>query len=132
MRIQIHICQESNITERRRQNPKHKSVSILRNLQNKEEKSIHIGSIQPRAVHPLPNAKRYQSSAISSSMFLLFMKSVTWFLHGGEEEDRKNKEIKLTILLIGVLLVSRSGLTEENAVEMFHHYSVCLSSSFLM
>ena len=30
------------------------------------------------------------------------------------------------------LLVSRSGLVEENSVEVFHHYSVHLSSSFLM
>ena len=30
--------------------------------------------------------------------------------------------------LIGMLLVSRSGLVEENAVEIFHHYGVHLSS----
>ena len=31
-----------------------------------------------------------------------------------------------------MLLVSRSGLVEENAVEVFHHYGVHLSSSLLM
>ena len=34
--------------------------------------------------------------------------------------------------LIGMLLVSRSGLVEDNAVKMFHHYGVHLFSSFLM
>ena len=34
--------------------------------------------------------------------------------------------------LIGMLLVSRSGLVEENAVELFHHYGAYLASSFLM
>ena len=33
---------------------------------------------------------------------------------------------------MGVLLVSRSGLVEENAVEVFCHYSVHLSSALLM
>ena len=31
-----------------------------------------------------------------------------------------------------MLLVSRSGLVEEDAVEVFYHYGVHLSSSFLM
>ena len=31
-----------------------------------------------------------------------------------------------------MLLVSRSGLVEENAIEIFHHYGVQLSSSLLM
>ena len=31
-----------------------------------------------------------------------------------------------------MLLVSKSGLVEENAVEVFHHYGVHLSSSLLM
>jgi hypothetical protein len=41
--------------------------------------------------------------------------------------------IQKTILnwLIDMLLVSRSGLVKENAVEEFHHYGVHLSSSFL-
>jgi len=30
-----------------------------------------------------------------------------------------------------MLLLSRSGLVQENAVEVFHHYGVNLSSSFL-
>ena len=34
--------------------------------------------------------------------------------------------------LIGMLLVSRSGLVEEDAVEVFHYYGFHLSSSFLM
>ena len=34
--------------------------------------------------------------------------------------------------LIAILLVRRSGLMEENAVEIFYHYVVHLSSSFLM
>ena len=34
--------------------------------------------------------------------------------------------------LVGILLVSRSGLVEEDAVEVFHHYGFHLSSSFLM
>ena len=37
-----------------------------------------------------------------------------------------------TSWLVGILLVSRSGLVEENAVEVFHHYGVHLSSSLLM
>ena len=36
------------------------------------------------------------------------------------------------IYLIGMLLDSRSLIVEENAVEVFHHYGVHLSSSFLM
>ena len=35
-------------------------------------------------------------------------------------------------ILIGILLVSGSGLGEENAVEVFHHYDVHLNSSFLI
>ena len=35
-------------------------------------------------------------------------------------------------LCIGMLLVSRSGLVHENAVEVYNHYSVHLSSSPLM
>jgi hypothetical protein len=34
--------------------------------------------------------------------------------------------------LFGMLLVSRSGLVEEDAVEVFHYYSFHLSSSLLM
>ena len=34
--------------------------------------------------------------------------------------------------LIGMLLVSRSGHVEDNAVKLFHHYGVHLSSSLLM
>ena len=34
--------------------------------------------------------------------------------------------------LVGMLLVSRSGLVEEDAVEMFNYYGFHLSSSFLM
>ena len=34
--------------------------------------------------------------------------------------------------LVGMLLVSTSGLEEEDAVELFHHYGIHLSSSFLM
>ena len=35
--------------------------------------------------------------------------------------------------LVGwLVLVSRSGLVEEDAVEVFHYYSFHLSSSFLM
>ena len=34
--------------------------------------------------------------------------------------------------LIGMLLVSRFGLVEEDAVEVFHYYDFHLSSSFLM
>ena len=34
--------------------------------------------------------------------------------------------------LIGMLLVSMSGLVEENAVEMFRYYGAHLSSSFLV
>ena len=33
--------------------------------------------------------------------------------------------------MIGILLVRRSELVEDNAVEVFHHYGVQLSSSFL-
>ena len=33
---------------------------------------------------------------------------------------------------MGILLVSRSGLVEENAVEVFHHYGVHLFSFFLV
>ena len=40
--------------------------------------------------------------------------------------------IVLIDLLIGMLLDSTYGLVEENSVEMFHHYGVHLSSSFLM
>ena len=35
-------------------------------------------------------------------------------------------------LLINMLLFSRSGFMEENTVEVFHHYGVHLSSSFLI
>ena len=35
-------------------------------------------------------------------------------------------------LLIGMLLVNRSGLLEETAVEVFHHFGVHLSSCFLI
>ena len=35
-------------------------------------------------------------------------------------------------LLKSMLLVSRSGLVKENAVEVFHYYGVHLSSSLLM
>ena len=34
--------------------------------------------------------------------------------------------------LVGTLLASRSGLVEEDAVEVFHYYGFHLSSSFLM
>ena len=34
--------------------------------------------------------------------------------------------------LVGMLLVSRSGLVEDDAVEVFHYYGFHLSSSFLM
>ena len=34
--------------------------------------------------------------------------------------------------LISILVVSMSGLVEENAVKVFHHYGVHLSSSLLM
>ena len=34
--------------------------------------------------------------------------------------------------LIGMLLVSRSGLVEDDAVEVFYYYGFNLSSSFLM
>ena len=34
--------------------------------------------------------------------------------------------------LVGMLFVSRSGLVEEDAVEIFHYYDFHLSSSFLM
>ena len=34
--------------------------------------------------------------------------------------------------MVGMLLVSRSGLLEEGAVEVFHYYDFHLSSSFLM
>ena len=44
------------------------------------QKIWYIWSIQPRAVHPLPNGKDVYPHRFSS-MFLLFMKSVTWFLH---------------------------------------------------
>ena len=40
--------------------------------------------------------------------------------------------IQLVGWLIGMLLVSRSGLVEEDAVEVFHYYGFHLSSSFLM
>jgi hypothetical protein len=33
---------------------------------------------------------------------------------------------------VGMLLVSRSGLVEEDAIEVFRYYGVHLSSSFLM
>ena len=39
--------------------------------------------------------------------------------------------INRLINLISMLLVSRSGLLEEDAVEVFHHYDFHLSSSFL-
>ena len=34
--------------------------------------------------------------------------------------------------LVGMMLVSRSGLLEENSVEVFKYYAFHLSSSFLM
>jgi hypothetical protein len=34
--------------------------------------------------------------------------------------------------LVGMLLVSRSGLVEKDAVEVFHYYGFHLSSSFFM
>ena len=34
--------------------------------------------------------------------------------------------------LVGMLLVSRSGLVEEDAVEVVHYYGFHLSSSFMM
>ena len=34
--------------------------------------------------------------------------------------------------LVDLLLVSRSGHVEEDAVEMFHYYGFHLSSSFLL
>jgi hypothetical protein len=34
--------------------------------------------------------------------------------------------------LLGMLLVSRSGLVEEDAGEVFHYYGFHLSSSFLI
>ena len=36
------------------------------------------------------------------------------------------------VRLTGILHVSRPGLVEEHAVEVFHHYGVHFSSSFLM
>jgi hypothetical protein len=38
----------------------------------------------------------------------------------------------LVLWLVGMLLFSRSGLVEEDAVEVFHYYGFHLSSSFLM
>ena len=38
----------------------------------------------------------------------------------------------LVVLIVGMLLVSRSGLVEENTVEVFYHYIFSLSSSFLV
>ena len=35
-------------------------------------------------------------------------------------------------MMIGMLLVSRSGLEEEDAVEVLHYYGFHLSSRFLM
>ena len=35
-------------------------------------------------------------------------------------------------LLIGMVIVSKSGLVEEDAVEVFHYYCFHLSSSVLM
>ena len=40
--------------------------------------------------------------------------------------------LSMSYVLIGMLLVSRSGLVEENAVEVLHHYGVHLFSSFSM
>ena len=34
--------------------------------------------------------------------------------------------------LVGMLLVSRSGLVEDDAIEVFHYHGFRLSSSFLM
>ena len=34
--------------------------------------------------------------------------------------------------LIGMLLVSRSGLVEENAIELFHHYEIRLGKFYLI
>ena len=36
-----------------------------------------------------------------------------------------------SVWLVGMLLVSRSGLVEENDVEVFHHSGVHLSSSYI-
>jgi hypothetical protein len=47
-------------------------------------------------------------------------------------ERKKLFLFRLVGCLVGMLLVSRSGLMEEDAVEVFHHYGFHLSSSFLM
>ena len=44
----------------------------------------------------------------------------------------KNTEGFVYDLVIGMLLVSRTGLVLENAVKVFHHFGVHLSSSLLM
>jgi hypothetical protein len=36
------------------------------------------------------------------------------------------------MMMIGMLLDSKPGLVEEDAVEVFHYYGFHLSSSFLM
>ena len=41
-------------------------------------------------------------------------------------------DLPTTGWLVGMLLVSRSGLVEEDTIEVFHYYDFHLSSSFLM
>jgi hypothetical protein len=48
------------------------------------------------------------------------------------ETIRKNTGGFIFDRLAGMLLVNRSGLVEENGVEVFHHYGVHFSSSLLM
>ena len=43
----------------------------------------------------------------------------------------ENMEQEGNELVIGMLLVSRSGLGGEDAVEVFHYYDFPLSSSFM-
>ena len=43
-----------------------------------------------------------------------------------------SQQVCLYDWVIGMLLVSRSGLVEEDAIEVFHYYDFHMSSSFLM
>ena len=56
----------------------------------------------------------------------------------GTEENLcvfKNQIIKLSLLtglLIGELIISKSGLMEMNAIELFHHYEIRLGKFYLI
>ena len=62
----------------------------------------------------------------------LLMQIFSWLAGLYMETIWKNTGGFLYDCLIGMLLVSRSGLVEENTVEVFHYYGVHLCSSLLM